>query len=93
MQIEAARDLIDAALFGGARVVGVTGGTSTPIEDLETVAARIYELAGTQARRIHARELAHAALASVAEPAYRSTSIGRRGRREAVAAGSGAGAA
>jgi 4-hydroxy-3-methylbut-2-enyl diphosphate reductase len=93
VQIEAVRDLIDAALFGDARVVGVTGGTSTPIEDLETVAARIYELAGTQARRIHARELAHAALASVAEPAYRSTSIGRRGRREAVAAGSGAGAA
>jgi 4-hydroxy-3-methylbut-2-enyl diphosphate reductase len=93
VQIEAVRDLIDAALFGAARVVGVTGGTSTPIEDLETVAARIYELAGTQARRIHARELAREALASVAEPAYRSTSIGRAGRHEAVAAGSGAGAA
>ena len=93
VQIEAVRDLVDSALFGAARVVGVTGGTSTPIEDLETVAARIYELAGTQARRLHARELAREALASVAEPAYRSTSIGRRGGREAVAAGSGAGVA
>ena len=30
-----------------ARVVGVTGGTSTPIEDLRDVAERIFELAGT----------------------------------------------
>src|SRR3954466_13073680 len=31
----------------GARVVGVTGGTSTPIEDLEAVAQRVLELFGT----------------------------------------------
>src|SRR5918997_144903 len=47
LQIESERDLTDAAAFDGARVVGVTGGTSTPIEDLEAVARRIYELAGT----------------------------------------------
>src|SRR6187399_3064294 len=47
IQIESAADLTDAAPFAGRSLVGVTGGTSTPIEDLETVARRIYELAGT----------------------------------------------
>jgi 4-hydroxy-3-methylbut-2-enyl diphosphate reductase len=79
IQVESARDLIDAAAFGAARFVGVTGGTSTPIEDLETVAVRIFELAGTEEHRIHARRLAREALVAVAEPAYRSTSIGRPG--------------
>src|SRR5204863_740790 len=44
IQIENVRDLIDAAPFAGAKVVGVTGGTSTPIEDLHAVAQRILEL-------------------------------------------------
>ncbi|HET7677648.1 MAG TPA: 4-hydroxy-3-methylbut-2-enyl diphosphate reductase [Candidatus Limnocylindrales bacterium] len=78
LQIESARDLDDPAIFGEAHVVGVTGGTSTPIEDLETVAARIYEIAGAPGSRERARELAHEALQAVAEPAYRSTSIGRQ---------------
>jgi (E)-4-hydroxy-3-methyl-but-2-enyl pyrophosphate reductase len=77
LQIESERDLTDAAPFEGAAVVGVTGGTSTPIEDLEAVARRIYELAGTSATTARAAELARAALTEVAEPAYRSTSIGR----------------
>src|SRR6187431_3061479 len=47
IQIENARDLTDAAPFEGATVVGVTGGTSTPIEDLREVAERIFALAGT----------------------------------------------
>ena len=47
LQIEGERDLTDAAALGDARVVGVSGGTSTPIEDLQKVAQRIYELAGT----------------------------------------------
>src|SRR3954471_12753071 len=47
LQIEGARDLDDASVFEGARVVGVSGGTSTPIEDLHAVARRILELAGT----------------------------------------------
>src|SRR4051812_11703106 len=46
IQIEGARELTDAAAFDGARVVGVSGGTSTPIEDLELVAERVYALAG-----------------------------------------------
>src|SRR4026209_357233 len=47
IQIESVRDLDDASAFEGARVVGVTGGTSTPIEDLHAVAQRILEMAGT----------------------------------------------
>ncbi|HEX9045219.1 MAG TPA: 4-hydroxy-3-methylbut-2-enyl diphosphate reductase, partial [Candidatus Limnocylindrales bacterium] len=35
IQIQAVGDLVDAAPFDGARIVGVTGGTSTPIEDLQ----------------------------------------------------------
>src|SRR5690606_37756909 len=37
IQVEGARDLDDPSVFDGATVVGVTGGTSTPIEDLHAV--------------------------------------------------------
>ena len=47
IQIESVRDLGDPSAFAGATHVGVTGGTSTPIEDLEQVARRVAELAGT----------------------------------------------
>src|SRR2546425_4278045 len=47
IQIESARDLTDAAAFEGAAAGGVTGGTSTPVEDLQAVAQRVLELAGT----------------------------------------------
>ena len=77
IQIERAGDLQDPAALQGRSVIGVTGGTSTPIEDLEQVVKRIYELAGTPETRPRAAELAHAAITSVAEPAYRSTSLGR----------------
>jgi len=77
IQIENARDLAAPAAFAGARVVGVTGGTSTPIEHLEAVAERVYALAGSGDRAGRARELARDAVTSVADPAYRSTSIGR----------------
>jgi (E)-4-hydroxy-3-methyl-but-2-enyl pyrophosphate reductase len=75
IQIEGVRDLDDAAAFDGARVVGVTGGTSTPIEDLRDVTQRILELAGTDAARAAAAELAEAALAVAATPAGRTTSL------------------
>jgi 4-hydroxy-3-methylbut-2-enyl diphosphate reductase len=81
VQVEGEADLVDGDAFDGAKVVGVTGGTSTPIEDLERVAARVYELAGSAATRERATELAHAALAAVAEPAYRSTSLDENGRQ------------
>jgi small subunit ribosomal protein S1 len=75
MQIERARDLEDAAIFEGRTLVGVTGGTSTPIEDLEAVAARIYELAGSERTRSDATRLAREAVTAVAESAYRSSSL------------------
>jgi 4-hydroxy-3-methylbut-2-enyl diphosphate reductase len=75
IQIEHARDLEDASVFDGRELVGVTGGTSTPIEDLEAVAQRIYELAGTGGTQPYAASLAHDAVTAVAESAYRSTSL------------------
>jgi 4-hydroxy-3-methylbut-2-enyl diphosphate reductase len=75
VQIEGAPDLTDATAFEGARVVGVTGGTSTPIEDLHAVTLRILELAGTPDASEHAAELADAALAAAATPAGRTTSL------------------
>jgi 4-hydroxy-3-methylbut-2-enyl diphosphate reductase len=75
IQVESASDLSDAAPFAGRAVVGVTGGTSTPIEDLEAVARRIYEVAGTDRTRPRAAALAHDAVTAVAESAYRSTSL------------------
>ena len=76
IQIESVRDLTDPAVFASARIVGVTGGTSTPIEDLRDVAERILEH-GRHARRRSARaaELAHAALERAATPAGRTTSL------------------
>ncbi|MBA2372644.1 MAG: 4-hydroxy-3-methylbut-2-enyl diphosphate reductase, partial [Chloroflexi bacterium] len=62
VQIESGRDLTDASVFGEAVIVGVTGGTSTPIEDLRDVAERIFELGGTPEAAAAARELAEAAL-------------------------------
>jgi (E)-4-hydroxy-3-methyl-but-2-enyl pyrophosphate reductase len=75
IQIENVRDLSDAAPFAGAKVVGVTGGTSTPIEDLHAVARRILELAGTPQARANAANLADEAFALAATPAGRTTSL------------------
>src|SRR5450759_1999422 len=75
IQIESEEDLTDPALFAGATVVGVTGGTSTPIEDLRCVAERILRLAGTPDAAGRAEELATAALAAAATPAGRTTSL------------------
>jgi (E)-4-hydroxy-3-methyl-but-2-enyl pyrophosphate reductase len=75
IQIEGVRDLTDGSAFDGIRVVGVTGGTSTPIEDLHAVARRILELAGSPEVAARADELAGAALALAATPAGRTTSL------------------
>jgi len=53
----------------------VTGGTSTPIEDLRDVTERILEMAGTPEVSAKAAELAHAALDRAATPAGRTTSL------------------
>jgi 4-hydroxy-3-methylbut-2-enyl diphosphate reductase len=75
IQIESVHDLADPAVFADARIVGVTGGTSTPIEDLRDVTERILEIAGTAEARANAVELAHAALDRAATPAGRTTSL------------------
>jgi 4-hydroxy-3-methylbut-2-enyl diphosphate reductase len=75
IQIQSARDLDDGSVFDGAQVVGISGGTSTPIEDLHAVARRVLELAGTRDAAAHAAEIADAALANAATPAGRSTSL------------------
>jgi 4-hydroxy-3-methylbut-2-enyl diphosphate reductase IspH len=75
IQIESVHDLVDAAPFEGARIVGVTGGTSTPIEDLRDVTERILVMAGTPEARATAAELARAALERAATPAGRTTSL------------------
>jgi (E)-4-hydroxy-3-methyl-but-2-enyl pyrophosphate reductase len=75
IQIENARDLDDPSAFDGRRVVGVTGGTSTPIEDLRDVATRIYQLAGTDDARSQAEALSERALDAAATPAGRTTSL------------------
>ena len=80
IQIEGPRDLQSGEVFGSARIVGVTGGTSTPIEDLEAVAEQVYRLAGTPETAASARDRAHDALTAVAEPAYRSSSLDDHGR-------------
>ena len=86
IQIEDARDLADPAVFGDAKVVGITGGTSTPIEDLELVAERILELAGTAEARTRAREIAFDALDAAATPAGRTSSLPRSSGLVVVAA-------
>jgi 4-hydroxy-3-methylbut-2-enyl diphosphate reductase len=75
IQVEGVRDLTDPEVFASARVVGVTGGTSTPIEDLRDVAEHILEMAGTPDVQARAAELAGAALAVAATPAGRTTSL------------------
>jgi 4-hydroxy-3-methylbut-2-enyl diphosphate reductase len=75
VQIEGVRDLEDSAIFGNARIVGVTGGTSTPIEDLRDVTERILTLAGTAEARANAVRLAEEALERAATPAGRTTSL------------------
>ena len=86
IQIEGVRDLTDAATFDGKRVVGITGGTSTPIEDLRDVTRRIIELAGTPDAAARADELADAALERAATPAGRTTSLPQVSRPTAGAA-------
>jgi 4-hydroxy-3-methylbut-2-enyl diphosphate reductase len=86
IQIEGARDLDDPSVFQGREVVGVTGGTSTPIEDLHAVARRVLELAGTPDAAARADELATAALAVAATPAGRTTSLPKTGTPAAGAA-------
>jgi (E)-4-hydroxy-3-methyl-but-2-enyl pyrophosphate reductase len=75
IQVEGVRELTDPEAFADVKIVGVTGGTSTPIEDLRDVTERILAFAGTAEAKGHAHELALAALERAATPAGRTTSI------------------
>ena len=75
IQIERAGDLNDPRVFGSATRVGVTGGTSTPIEDLEAVAERVLSLAGTPAAVAQAAALAAVARRAAFTPAGRTSSL------------------
>ena len=86
IQVEGVRDLSDPEIFASACVVGVTGGTSTPIEDLRDVAQHILEFAGTPEVQGRAAELAGGALAVAATPAGRTTSLPSTGRPTSGAA-------
>ena len=82
----------DPAPFDGARVVGVTGGTSTPIEDLRDVAERILELAGTDSRPAPTpTALARGALDAAAHPGrshhLAAGTLDRRRRRRGLSRG------
>src|SRR3954468_6627655 len=57
IQVEGASDLTDPSVFDGREVVGITGGTSTPIEDLRDVAQRVLEIAGTADAAARADEM------------------------------------
>ena len=76
VQIESVKDLDDAAVFANARIVGVTGGTSTPIEDLRDVTERILTLAGTaRCRAATPRSWPRPRSQRAATPAGRTTSL------------------
>jgi 4-hydroxy-3-methylbut-2-enyl diphosphate reductase IspH len=90
IQIEGAGDLTDPSVFDGREIVGITGGTSTPIEDLRDVAERVLQMAGTPEVAGRAAELAGAALAEAATPAGRTTSLPTFVHNEAAAPTSGA---
>jgi 4-hydroxy-3-methylbut-2-enyl diphosphate reductase len=75
IQIEGEKDLVDGSAFEGRVVIGVTGGTSTPIEDLHAVTRRILELGGTPEVAARATEMADAALGAAWTPAGRTTSL------------------
>jgi 4-hydroxy-3-methylbut-2-enyl diphosphate reductase len=62
-------------LFEGATSVGITGGTSTPIEDLAGVARRLIEIAGTESARSRAEAIVAEALAGGSARAHRTSSL------------------
>src|SRR3954470_9318422 len=90
IQIEGWKDLTDGSVFDGREIIGITGGTSTPIEDLRDVARRVLELAGTPDAAARADEMAQEALAVAATPAGRTTSLPAFIHNEGAAPTSGA---
>jgi 4-hydroxy-3-methylbut-2-enyl diphosphate reductase len=73
--VGSADEIIDPAFFAGHTAIGITGGTSTPIEDLAAVARRVIALAGTVEAKGDVERLVAAALAGGADRAHRTTSL------------------
>ena len=73
--IGSAAEIGDPAFFAGHTTIGITGGTSTPIEDLVAVGRRVLELAGSPAARAAVDEIIAAALAGGTTKAHRTTSL------------------
>jgi (E)-4-hydroxy-3-methyl-but-2-enyl pyrophosphate reductase len=73
--VGSAAEINDPAFFAGHAAIGITGGTSTPIEDLVAVGYRVLELAGSPAARADAAAIIAAALAGGAAKAHRTTSL------------------
>lgn len=70
-----AAEITDPAFFTGHATIGITGGTSTPIEDLAAVGRRVVALAGTPAAQSAVDTLVADALAGGADRAHRTTSL------------------
>ena len=87
IQIESVRDLDDPAVFGGAEVVGVTGGTSTPIEDLRRSPSGSSSWPARRPRPPARTSWRWRALLAAATPAGRTTSLPSRDPNAASSAG------
>lgn len=73
--VGSAAEINDRAFFAGHATIGITGGTSTPIEDIATVARRVIELAGTTTAQAEAETLVVEAMAGGTARAHRTTSL------------------
>lgn len=73
--VGSAAEITDPAFFAGHVTIGITGGTSTPIEDIAAVARRVIELAGTTAAQSEVEVLVTEAMAGGTARAHRTTSL------------------
>ena len=73
--VGSAAEINDPAFFAGHATIGITGGTSTPIEDIATVARRVIELAGTATAQSEAEALVSEAMAGGTARAHRTSSL------------------
>ena len=73
--VGSAAEIADPAFFEGHATIGITGGTSTPIEDIAAVARRVIELAGTTTAQAEVETLVVEAMAGGTARAHRTTSL------------------
>jgi 4-hydroxy-3-methylbut-2-enyl diphosphate reductase len=73
--VSSAAEITDPAFFAGHGSVGITGGTSTPIEDLVAAGRAVVALAGTADAQADVDTLLATALAGGIDRAHRTTSL------------------